>query len=234
MKITLIASFVFLATFFKSASCKKEKPQNTNTPNKPLVIEKNGLILTVLNNDAKFPTSEINRLTDVFFTVYPKLRADFNPAASPNITFRIDTAYKGVAATMGSEIVYNPDWFYRFPEDLDVVTHEAMHIVQAYGNNQVPWWLTEGIADYVRFKYGVNNAAGGWSLPAYKTDQNYDNSYRVTARFLAWIENKIKPGFVKEMDNVMRSGKFSESSWQTISGKSVGELWSAYAANPEL
>jgi len=59
-----------------------------------------------------------------------------------------------------------------------------MHIVQDYGQSTGPGWLTEGIADYARYKFGVNNPAAKWALPAYKSTQKYTDAYRVTARFL--------------------------------------------------
>jgi hypothetical protein len=33
-----------------------------------------------------------------------------------------------------------------------------MHIVQAYPDGAGPWWITEGIADFVRFDDGIDNA----------------------------------------------------------------------------
>ena len=52
--------------------------------------------------------------------------------------------------------------------------------------------LTEGLADYARYKYGVNNAAAGWSLPNYASGQSYTNAYAVTARFLVWLELRVR------------------------------------------
>ncbi len=48
-----------------------------------------------------------------------------------------------------------------------------MHIVQNYGRSTRPGWLTEGIADYVRYKYGVDNVGSKWALPDYKAGQSY-------------------------------------------------------------
>jgi hypothetical protein len=85
----------------------------------------------------------------------------------------------------------------KHPEDLDVVTHEVMHIVQNYDRSTLPGWLTEGIADYVRYKYGVDNAGSKWALPYYKAGQSYKNSYRITARFLNRLENNRHSRIVK-------------------------------------
>ena len=40
--------------------------------------------------------------------------------------------------------------------------------MQDYGESSGPGWLTEGIAEYARYKFGVNNTAAKWALPNYK------------------------------------------------------------------
>lgn len=195
-------------------------------------FEKNGYILNWQSNDKDFDIGIKQKLIETFFTVYPKIVKDFNPQSAKTVLFKIDTAYKGVAATSGATVVYSPKWFQQNPNDIDVVTHEVMHIVQAYPHYN-PWWMVEGIADYVRYKYGVANTEGGWSLPNVSASQKYDNGYRVTARFLAWCEKK-KPGCVKTFDSALRSNSYTPGLWQTIFGKTVDELWAEYAANPAL
>jgi hypothetical protein len=146
----------------------------------------------------------------------------------------IDTAYKGVAETDSGKVTISARWMHLHPEDIDVITHEVMHIVQDYGQSDAPGWLTEGIADYARYKFGVNNEAANWSLPAYKATQSYTNAYRVTARFLLWVEEKVKPGVVKEMDNQLRKHTYTDNSWKVLTGKTVDELWKAYSENPAV
>jgi len=120
------------------------------------------------------------------------------------------------------------------PKDIDVVTHEVMHIVQEYGYSAGPVWLTEGIADYARAKFGVDNAGANWTLPEYKASQSYTNSYRVTARFFIWIEKNVKPGFVKDVDAQLRKHTYTENTWKGETGKTLDELWADYSANPAI
>jgi hypothetical protein len=92
----------------------------------------------------------------VFFTIYPKEIAYFNNPNSPKTVYwDFDPTYTGVAYTYSGHTVFGVNYFNANPSDVDVVTHESDHIVQAYGNNNVPGWLVEGIADYARFKFGV-------------------------------------------------------------------------------
>jgi len=198
------------------------------------VYNKNGYKLTLTNYDATLDTAELTRLVKTFYVVYPELAKEYNPATLKDVKMVVDTSYKGVAATADGKVTIASTWLHKRPEDIDVVTHEVMHIVQDYGESVGPGWLTEGIADYARNKFGVNNAAAKWTLPDYKSTQNYDNAYRITARFLVWIEAKVKPGIVKELDSQMRKHTYTDNAWKQQTGKTVDELWKEYAANPAI
>jgi hypothetical protein len=198
------------------------------------VYNGNGYKLTFTNYDATLDTAEQTRLVKTFFIVYPELAKEYNSNTLKDVKMVIDTSYKGVAETADGKVTIASSWLHRRPEDIDVVTHEVMHIVQDYGESGGPGWLTEGIADYARNKFGVNNAAAKWSLPDYKSTQNYDNAYRITARFLFWIEEKVKPGIVKEFDSELRKHTYTAESWKKQTGKTVDELWKSYTENPAI
>jgi hypothetical protein len=197
-------------------------------------IVQQGYTLIFINQDPAFDAQVKGRMVQTFFQVYPELAKVYNPATLETITFVMDTSYKGVAGAANGKVTFSPEWLRKHPGDIDVVTHEVMHIVQNYPGDAGPGWITEGIADFVRYKFGQDNAGAGWSLPDYKEGQHYTNSYRVTARFLAWIEQKIKPGFVLGLDANMRSKTYSVAVWQQLTGQSLEQLWKAYTANPSL
>lgn len=196
--------------------------------------KRNGYQLSFSNNDNALPAAEQQRVISAFFEVYPRLAKAYNTKTARHVVIDIDTAYKGVAETGSARILISSAWLRKRPEDIDVVTHEGMHIVQDYGESVGPGWLTEGIADYARYRFGINNAAAGWKLPDYKPAQHYDNSYRITARFLLWIEQQVKPGFVKAMDEQLRRHTYTDAAWQQLTGKTLDDLWAAYAANPAI
>lgn len=197
-------------------------------------IVKDGFTLVFLNQDPEMNPQVKQKMIDAFFTVYPKEVAEYNPKSNRKVIFFIDSSYKDVAATGAGVVHYNPKWFHKHPQDIDVVTHEVMHIVQAYPGNAGPGWLTEGIADYVRAEFGVNNAGASWLLPAYRPDQSYTNAYRVTARFLIWLEKNNYSGIVVKLDAAMRSRKYNDGLWKKITGKTVDELWADYGKNPAI
>ncbi|NCD71298.1 basic secretory protein-like protein [Mucilaginibacter agri] len=200
----------------------------------PEVTKKGSYTLTFSNNDPNLDPVVKERLISTFFKVYPELAKEYNKKTAKKVYMMIDTAYKGVAETDNAHVRISAAWMHKKPEDIDVVTHEVMHIVQDYGQTNGPGWLTEGIADYARNKFGVNNAAAKWALTDYKQGQNYDNSYRVTARFLLWIETHKRMNMVKILDKQMRKHTYVDSVWEQEAGKTLDGLWAEYIANPTL
>ncbi len=195
---------------------------------------RDGYTLIFVNNDTTFQAEGADikkRMIETFYKVYPAQAKDFNPNTAKRVVFWIDRNYTGVAATGGTVVRYKPAWMLKKPTDIDVVTHEVMHIIQSYqGGAQGVGWLTEGIADYVRAVYGVDNEGAKWTLPKYKDTQKYTDAYRVTAKFLQWCEKNVKKGLVVNLDGRLRSHTYTADAWKEYTGKTLDELWADYAA----
>lgn len=192
-----------------------------------------GYRLTFISKDPLLDPIVRQNLIDTYFEIYPTLVKKFNPKSTHDVLFLVDTAYKAVAEASGNRILFSANYLKAHPTDIDVVTHETMHIVQGYGYSAGPVWLTEGIADYVRYQYGVDNVGSKWSLPAYNTKQSYKNSYRITARFFAWLEQNVKSGLVASLDQQLRAHQYTEQSWVNLTGKNIDQLWDDYGKNPD-
>lgn len=190
--------------------------------------------VTIINEDANLEPAIIEGFKNIIYNVYPKLVNDFNENARMDITVKIDTVYEGVAYAHNGRVTVSSKWLHKKPSDLDLMTHEIMHIVQAYPNGSGPGWLTEGIADFVRFKYGINNSKAGWSLPEFSSTQNYSNSYRITARFLVWIGQNYDEKIVYKLDKRLRSNTYSPEIWKEYTGYGINQLWDKYSQNPIL
>lgn len=197
-------------------------------------FQRDGLTLNWETN-VEFNQDIKKRLVDTYFAVYTNIYTYFNPASKKVVTFRINKDYNGVAYAdwQAGIIVFGSAYMTANPNDNDVVTHELTHIAQSYPKYE-PVWLVEGIADYSRNLFGINNPSANWNLPAVTANQNYTDSYRVTARFLVWVETKIKVGTVKYFDAKLRAGTYTEADWTIQTGKTVQELWTQYKANPAL
>jgi hypothetical protein len=195
-------------------------------------VTRGAYTLIFVNKSAGFSEALKERMIETFFKVYPEQAKIYNPNTAKKVTFIINPKYDGVAATAGTYVHYSPEWFDKHPGDIDVVTHEVMHIIQSYHGGE--GWITEGIADYVRATMGVDNEGAGWSLPAFKPEHSYRNAYRITARFFIWLEKNAKSGIIVKLDSAMRSKTYTDEFWKTETGKTVDELWADYAKNPVI
>lgn len=196
--------------------------------------ERDGYVLVFTDTADAMDQVVVDRMVETFFAVYSRLVDRFNPDASRQVTFVIEPGLGGIAGAGGDHIFFNPAYFAAHPEDTDVVVHEAMHVVQAYGDQPVPGWLVEGIADYVRHHYGVNDAVGGWRLPDYAADQELAQGYRSAGRFLVWLEQQGHAGVVEALDARARAGAYTPEVWAELTGQSLEALWDEYRAAPTI
>jgi hypothetical protein len=159
---------------------------------------------------------------------YPKmsdyLSTDgFTPPQEASLIFEKDR--KGVAATSGAKIRIAADWVKKHPEDLGMVIHELAHVVQSYKNGS-PGWVTEGIADYVRYFLYEKKAV----TPKDKRKGSYKDAYRTTASFFAWLVGAHDKEIVKKLNAAMRGGKYSDDLFKDWTGKDLETLWKDYLA----
>jgi hypothetical protein len=206
----------------------------TNTSG-TVVYNQNGYTLTLVDKGGNVPQATKDRVVQAYFSAYPQERTRFNTGASTSVTLTIDPAYTGVAFTAGGRVTCSAAWLVGHPYDADGCgTHEFMHVTQSYTAGGNPGWAVEGLADYARHRYGIYNVQAGWALPAYSSSQHYTNSYRVTARFFVWLENKVRSTILTELDDVMKAGTYSSSFWTSRTGRTVDQLWTQYGTNPTL
>jgi hypothetical protein len=211
----------------------------TATPTTPSgsngTYTQNGLTLQIIDNGGGVLQSTKDRLAQVFFSAYRAERARFNPSAPATVPVTIDPTYTGVAYTAGARVTVASAWLVAHPWDVDSVgAHEMMHVTQGYTASSNPGWAVEGMADYARYKYGLYNAQAGWSLPAYSSSQHYTDAYRVTARFFVWIEQRIRPTIMDELDDTMKAGTYTAAFWTSKTGLTVDQLWSQYGQSPAI
>ena len=207
-------------------------PASTLITNPPRNCTTQGdFTLCVTSHDTRTTPGTVAHMQDLFFEVYPRLAERFNAGAPRTVEFSIGPA-NFIAGASGNEVRYQTEWLLDHPEDYDVVVHEVIHIVQSY--TTAPGWLTEGIADYVRDQYGVNNGAAGWSLQMPGAGSSYTDGYGTTGRFLLWLEARYAIEFVDMLDTALRGGSYVPQLWISYTGKTVDQLWQDYVADPAL
>jgi hypothetical protein len=162
-------------------------------------------------------------------TWFPKLVKQFDteghkPADKFTLVFKKEM--KGVAYTARQRIVVSAKWVTDHPDDLGMVIHEAMHVVQAYPPSKAGW-LVEGIADYVRYFQYEPEKKSRWRI----TDKSsYKDGYGVTASFLAWLERTKHPGIVAQLNAALRTSKYEDALFEQLTGKSLDDLWTEFLA----
>lgn len=90
----------------------------------------NDTYVTVINKNSNMSQDYIVELVEVFFTIYPKEKTAYNPNSTNYVEFVIDPTFDGVAYTVANQTTFSASYFASHPQDVDVVTHESMHIVQ--------------------------------------------------------------------------------------------------------
>ncbi len=149
-----------------------------------------------------------------------------------------------VAGTSGTRVYCAAPWCRQNlkGEAKGAIVHELVHVVQQYGRTRrkpnatpPPGWVTEGIADYIRWFIFEPQTHGAEIGARDRARVRYDASYRITANFLNWVATTYDPLIVKHLNAVTRAGRYDEALWQQRTGHTVQELgdeWKAALAKP--
>ena len=202
----------------------------------------NGYNLTIKNTALQLNTAVRQHLSELYFQIYPRLVNRFNPKAPRSIQVFIDgqNKYPFWGLAVDSTMIINA---YRlrdpssYPRYYDIFLHELAHLVQQYTTRNLAdvKWLGEGLADYVRYTYGGSNVAADWPLPDYSNRQVFNDGYKITARFLIWLEYKYNSSIIDQLDQDLRDVTYKQNkTWKELTGKSIEQLWTDYAKNPDL
>jgi len=147
----------------------------------------------------------------------------FAPPEKTKIVFK---KMNGVAYTAGDTITCSAKWFTDHPDDVGAVIHELCHVVQGYRSKQPPSWVTEGIADYVRwFNFEPEKRHPHVQNPG---KAKYTDSYQTTAAFFDWIVKNKDPQFVTRLNAAARHGKYKPELFKEYAGKPLDDLWAEF------
>jgi hypothetical protein len=135
--------------------------------------------------------------------------------------------YRGVAMAGGGRITGSVRYFQQHPDDVGAMVHESVHIVQRYPGRNNPSWLVEGVSDYVRFFKFEPGKLGRIDTARAR----YDQSYRVSAAFLAYLTQTYDRDIVPKLNRVMRAGKYDPKLFQDWTGKTLPELGDEWRAS---
>ena len=151
---------------------------------------------------------------------------NFQPPAS--LTLRFKPAQKVPAFRNAEGLTINTDWITKHPDDFGMIIHEMTHAIQDYhGVPQGAGWLTEGIADYIRYWHYEPEVPHRRIDPA---KASYRDGYSTTGAFLASLMVKYDRRTVRRLDAALRAGKYTDAIFEEITGKALDPLWSEFLA----
>jgi hypothetical protein len=219
-----------------------------------VTLQRDGFTLTLTSEDPQLSAQTALDIQNTFFATIkpesdyfdPNCPHDVTIVVQPNLVCSGDAvpacAWTDAADRSKAYILVDGEHLRQNPQDYDLITHEAMHVVQSLpaGLGECGYWV-EGEADLARAWWGLNNAAAGWVLPAPDPSQSYTASYRVTAAFLEWIYESFGEAPIVALDASLRAAICpGPDFWSEYTGyASVDALWNDYvngvaagAANP--
>ena len=113
----------------------------------------------------------------------------------------------------------------KYPDDIGLIVHEGVHVVQLYPSFH-PGWLTEGIADYIRWHLYEKKQLD-W-FPLSKNEKGWEDAYQVTGGFLLWLTIEKNPNIVKILHSAMKTESYSDSIFNENCGNDLPKLWMDY------
>jgi hypothetical protein len=158
------------------------------------------------------------------------------------LEFRDDMGGTPAYAT-GNRVAMSAPWFRNEleREARGCVVHELVHVVQNYWRaratnrrpSPTPSWVTEGIADYIRWFLYEPESRGAELNRRNIGNAKFDASYRTTANFLDWVIKNRDKDLLRKLNAAAREGKYSADLWKTWTDKSVEELGEEWKADNE-
>ena len=178
-------------------------------------------------------------LSPVILEWYPKI-VDLLPGdgyeapTTVTLQFKNDLPDGVPAYATGSFVTMNAPWFKNQlgKEAKGCVVHELVHVVQNYwlaprlnpNPKRTPGWVTEGLADYIRWFLYEPETKGAHYTPAQIRTMKHDASYRISANFIDWVSRNHQKNIARLINEAARTGRYEDDLWKKQTGSSIGEL----------
>lgn len=150
------------------------------------------------------------------------------PGFTPPVQVEIDLVHVEPrtvpAATRGAQIFVDADHV-RADPDTGFIAHELVHVAQQYPAARAVW-LSEGIADYLRYYVLLPNDP----QRAYSPDLGYKVGYQPAAALLDWTVKRYGEDVIRRVNAAMRSGHDGEVELASATGRTPEQLWDAFTA----
>ncbi len=150
---------------------------------------------------------------------------EFTPPKKVTLFFKNEK--KGIAHARGTMITIMSGWVEKHPDDIGLTVHELVHVIQGYPDG-APGWVTEGIADYIRWAIYEKKHQEWFPRPDSARENGYLKSYQTSAGFFLWLESGRFPSIIQKLNKSVRSGNYNDGFFKKETGDSLTELWRMY------
>lgn len=181
-----------------------------------------------------FTADSVKAMREHFEAVYPILCEFYNLGRMPDVRYRLSNDPDGervISAKEGSEyILYlNASHFTKYQRDFSVLTEALALSIAGYLDAYLyeeGAWVFAAMAAYGRYL----TEGDALILPSYEAGQSYRESSLVALRFFLWIDDEIEHSFLEQMNEALRSERYTAGLFSTVTGYRVDELWQLYVA----
>jgi hypothetical protein len=161
-----------------------------------------------------------DKLASTCQAVFPKIENILHPTTYIPPTHVYLLNFNGPSYEEAGNVYLNIDYFRANPNDVGVLVHELTHVVQNYPSG--PQWVSEGLADYVRFDLGYATADYGFGCDQFS---DYASGYNCSATFLNYVQKNYDQNIIKELDSAMGYGQYSDQLFLDKTGWSLPQLY---------
>ncbi len=218
----------------------------------PALVRAEKKVETLVSKDGKYKyildSSEAPDLADwakihmmpVMEEWYPKIIdmlpvPGYTPPTTVYFTMKLATTLPGNAQGVpayasGDHVTLNASFMrdQQGGEAVGAAVHEIVHVVQ-FGSGvsnrgqRPPTWVTEGVADYIRWFLYEPQAHGAEITKRNWANAKYDASYRVTANFYDYVIKNHEKDLMKKLNLATHEG-YTPDLWKQWTGKTAEEL----------
>ncbi len=149
----------------------------------------------------------------------------YAPPRTITIIFKDPTKFLAYTIASKNEITISAKWVRDHPDDIGMVIHELTHIVQSYPESKGVkiFWITEGIADYVRY-YDFEPEKDFY----FNRKNSYLDGYGMAATFLHWIDCTRGPHVVEKLNARLAIGAYNDDLFENYAHEPLADLWTAF------
>ena len=158
---------------------------------------------------------------------YPRVANHLRPGTRPrlpSLKVAVVEYDKFIAFVKDDTIIVSAPFVRSHLGDLGMLAHEAVHVVQAYPKHK-DVWVSEGIADYIRY-YVVEPGSPHAAFDI--ASDTYRRGYQPAAALLNWLVDTRNPRTIFLLDELLVAGSYREKFWKKTFGKTADQLWTEF------